>query len=145
MSNESPCCQTLEGRAPSPFEIFMIGWHDGLTSGVARCRTCDRAYHFDMMAWDAEHEQRVYGFKEVSRRSYEAFVSMYTQATPSASAMDRSDVLTLCVRDALATNPERLLYIGAVDLATEVLGTRRLNFSDWSILLAFEPAEPSSR
>lgn len=70
------CCQTIEDRGPSPFEVSMLGWHDGLTDGMAQCRTCARAYHVEMVAWDNDQEVRVYGLKEVSRPSYDAVVAM---------------------------------------------------------------------
>jgi transglutaminase-like putative cysteine protease len=115
----------------------MIGWYDGLTAGMARCRTCDRVYHFEMVAWDFEHNLRIYGFKEISRQSYDAFLQVFIQpATSPASASARGDALTLRVQQALATNPERELYIAASDLTESISGVRRITFADWSALLA---------
>lgn len=72
MSENGVCCQTLRTRAGSPFEVAMLGWYDGVTSAMARCRACGRHYHVEMVAWDGEHEVRVYGFREVSQRAMNA-------------------------------------------------------------------------
>lgn len=136
MSMISACCQMLEGRSPSPFEISMLGWHDGLTSGMARCRTCGATYHIEMLVWDDDHEMRIYGFKEVSRQSYDAFIALQTLPAPLPhQSQERSDALTLRVRDALATGLHRILYIAAVDLTAEIRAVRKVTFQVWASLL----------
>jgi hypothetical protein len=136
MIRNDACCQTIEGHCPSPFEISTLGWHDGLTSGMARCRECARCYHVEMVAWDHEQEVRVYGFREISRASYDTFMAVQASGVPSPQqAIDRSDELALRERDALATGFERTLYVAAVDLMKEILGSRRVPFSLWASLL----------
>jgi hypothetical protein len=89
-----------------------------------------------MVAWDDEQEVRVYGFKEVSRHSYDGVVAVNTLPAPSpAQAQERSDLVTLRVRDALATSFERTLFVAATDLAKEIRGVRRLTFSSWASML----------
>jgi hypothetical protein len=92
-----------------------------------------------MVAWDDDREVRVYGFKEISQKSYEAFMAIHTMPVPSPSQVqERSDALTLRTRDALATSFERGLYMAAIDLSKEIRAVRRLTFSSWASLLALE-------
>ena len=115
----------------------MLGWADGLTSGMARCRLCDFTYHFEMVAWDAEQEVRVYGFREVSRASYDAIVAL-DAVTPALDRVgERADVLTLRTRDALATSFERRLFVAASDLARTVIAAKIIEFSAWRTILSF--------
>ena len=139
MSTISVCCQMLRGCSPSPFEIAMLGWHDGITSGMARCRTCGATYHVEMLAWDDNQEMRVYGFKEVSRQSYDAFMSLQTLPAPLPQQLqERSDALTLRVRDALATAFECTLCVAAMDLSTEIRAARKMTFPIWASLFDLE-------
>jgi hypothetical protein len=109
----------------------MFGWYDGVTSGMARCRVCGCTYFFAMLAWDDEREMRIYGFKEISQRSYESF--MATQSRSSPDAENHDDLLAL--RDALATSMECLLYIAATDLTRRIDGFSLLTFASWAELL----------
>lgn len=51
---------------------------------------------------------------------------------------ERVDAIALCVRDALATSFERILYVAAVDLAVEVIGAHVVAFPAWSALLGLK-------
>lgn len=114
----------------------MLGWYDGVTSAMARCRRCVRHYHVEMVAWDDEHEVRVYGFREVSRESYERVIEAQALAASHAEEIrERADVIALCVRDALATSFERILYVAAIDLAIEVIAAQLFAFPAWAALL----------
>jgi hypothetical protein len=133
--SDATCCQHLRDAGPSPFEVVMLGWHDGITSGMARCRVCGRTYHFDLVAWDADQEVRVYAFKAVSSASYDAVARLQARPTEANDAMSRGDEITLRVRDALATAFERKLLVAATDVAKYVLSARSVGFEDWSAML----------
>jgi hypothetical protein len=58
---DNTCCKSLRSGDASPFEIVTLGWYDGPKSGMASCRSCGLAYNFEMLAWDSEQENRIYG------------------------------------------------------------------------------------
>src|SRR5690349_3218015 len=133
MSNEIICCQTIDNGGPSPFNVAALGWHDGLTEGMAECRRCHRTYHVEMVAWDDEHEFRIYGLREVSRKSYDDLMSVYNLTVPPVNqSKQRSDEIAVCTRDALASGLGRLLYVAAIDLTKEIRGAHRMSFSSWA-------------
>jgi hypothetical protein len=137
MTKESTCCQGLAQGGPSPFDITMLGWYDGLTSGMAKCRGCGRTYHFDLLTWDEEHEARLYGFKEVSATSHDAVALLLASAPSSPErAVELGDLVTLRVRDALSTSMERKLLIVATDLTAFVQSAQTVDFPRWKSLLA---------
>jgi len=104
---------------------------------MASCRACGAAYHFEMLAWDSEHEMRIYGLRLVSRSSYEAIAALAAQAPPQpAHLRARLDEMALLVRDALATSYEWSLYIRTTDLSKEVLAVKRIDFWAWHAILA---------
>jgi hypothetical protein len=133
--NRDICCRKMDRGGPSPFEIVMLGWQDGLTSGMARCRSCGSTYHFEMVAWDAEQEVRIYGFRDVSQASYDAIATLNANPVAPERAKERSDALTLRTRDALATSFERTLFVAAVDLTEVLLTARKIDFPTWKELL----------
>jgi len=136
--NSDACCTRLDPGCESPFDIVMLGWYDGRTSGLARCRACGTAYHFEMVAWDEEHELRVYGLTEVTGEAFEKVASANAQPVVAERFQERSDALTLLARDALATNVERSLYIIAGDLAKRILGSRRMDFATWTSVIGLQ-------
>ena len=90
-----------------------------------------------MVAWDAEQEVRVYGFREVSRASYDAIVTLDAIKPALDGIAERADALALKARNALATSSERPLFIAASDLAKTVIAARRITFSAWQTILSF--------
>ena len=57
------CCSGLLGgrRQPSPFTaVIGLGYYDGVTSGLAECGSCGRAYRFALVAWDGGQDVRVF-------------------------------------------------------------------------------------
>jgi len=114
----------------------MLGWQDGLTSGMARCRECGRTYHFDLVAWDEDQDWRLYGFKEVTAASYQAVVTLLTAGSPAPErAREHIDLVTLRVRDALATSHERKLLVLARDLEKSIESARMVEFEEWTRLM----------
>lgn len=70
------CCQRLSSGTASPFDrIVSLGYYDGTTHGLARCRSCGKSYSYVLQAWDLEQDTRVYSMAEVSAATFDAFVS----------------------------------------------------------------------
>lgn len=114
----------------------MLGWYDGLTSGVARCRGCDRTYHFELMSHDTSDEMRLFGFKEVSHSAYDAIVALLaTQPASAQQGRELGDQVILRVRDALATSLERNLFVASTDLGSLIQSARILDFERWKSIL----------
>ena len=131
------CCKRLRSGDASPFEILMLGWQDGLTGGMAHCVSCGATYHFEMVSWDADQEVRVYGFREVSRPSYDEIMALHSLPLPAArDAWERGAAIVLKTRDALATSFERTLYVAATDLAKKIIAARQVDFALWKEVLA---------
>jgi len=139
MKDDSDCCRNLAVSDKSPFEVSMLGWYDGLTSGLAKCRICDRTYHFELIAQDAEGEVRLYGFKEVSHSCYDAIVGLLVGPVPPAEqAREFGDQVMLRVRDALATNLERKLFVASTDLTKVILSAQIVDFDRWESILGLQ-------
>jgi hypothetical protein len=109
----------------------MLGWYDGLTSGMARCRTCGRTYHVEMVAWDHENRIRVFGLREVSRFSYEIIERLNAVSVTGNQVSEHANAIALLVRDALATSFERTLFVVSEDLCTTILAAKVISFSEW--------------
>jgi hypothetical protein len=88
-----------------------------------------------MVAWDDEHNVRIYGLQEISKDSYDAIVALNAQPVAESQFQARADALTLRTRDALATSFERLLFIVSSDLEKSVLAARRIDFALWTEVL----------
>jgi hypothetical protein len=135
MVDDTVCCRMPASNVASPFEVAMFGWHDGVTSGMARCRSCGQAYWFATVSEDGEGI-RVYGFREIGLDSYQAYLRVHTLSVPGPGDVHaRSDALALLVRDALSTNEECTLYVAAIDLTEKIIASRRVSFSFWASLL----------
>jgi hypothetical protein len=132
---ESVCCKRLQPGDLSPFEITQLGWHDGLTAGMARCRNCGSTYHFKLVAWNVanepEHEVRVYGFRLVTNDTYNDVVRVVGPPGQRFEAVP----LLLALRDSLATNFECTLYVAAADLTKVIAGAKHVDFAFWSSIL----------
>ena len=135
MSPGDPCCQRLEPGESSPFDIVALGYYDGATSGVAQCRACQRAYHFELLHWDDEQAVRVYGLLEIPEAAYHAIKRLQASPVAEGDALIRGNELMLAVRDATAGSFERDLIVATEDLAREILSARRLTFNDWAAIL----------
>jgi len=134
---DNTCCKRLRIGDVSPFEIVMLGWYDGLHNGMASCRTCGLAYNFEMLAWDSERETRIYGFRQVSRGSYDAIAVLAALPSPEpAQLRDRLDKMAVLLRDSLASSLEWNLYIKSTDLSKEILTAKYIDFSTWNSILS---------
>lgn len=135
--SQNACCKRLTRDEPSPFELVQLGWWDGLTSGMARCRACSATYYFDMISWAFEHEVRIYGFREISRAGYDSVEELCAGPAPSADQRQQHDAALLRrVRDALATNYETSLYVASANLAERIVSARTISFDAWMGILA---------
>lgn len=126
------CCSRLV-RGPSPFVILALGWYDGPISGLARCKVCDQAFHFEMLAWDDEQAVRVYAFARINSEQYLRIVAL--QEESSDDGVSKANQMTLATRDALAGSFGRTLYVVAQDLGAEILSSRELDFAGWQEII----------
>jgi len=138
MTKESACCQRLSEGGPSPFDVSMLGWYDGPISGLAKCRGCGRAYHFDLVAWDSEQDERLYGFAEVTVADYEAIVRLMAETPSPERAREQGDKVMLRVRDALAASYERNLLVLTSDLSQVIRTAQIVAFERWKFMLGID-------
>lgn len=130
MSDNACPCRGMHERTRSPFEIVQLGWYDGITSGLAKCRECGQTFYFDMLGWDEEQWLRIYAFAAIAAESYE-HVSRVDREGPStaAGALAGADAVMLAVRDAVAGAFGRTMFVLAQDLEKEVLASRPVDFA----------------
>lgn len=128
MQMTDPCCSRLE-RGASPFTIIVLGWHDGPTSGLARCKACEQAFHFEMLAWDDEQTGRLYAFVKILSERYARLIAIHDE--PAEDGIAKSDRMALATRDALAGTFGRTLYVVAEDLERDIRGSRQPDFTAW--------------
>lgn len=134
--NIDSCCKDLHAGDSSPFDIIALGWHDGILNGMARCRSCDCSYYFDMLAWDSDRDVRVYGLKLVSANSYAAVGALISELPPQVAQLQSSlDQIALRVRDSLASGFEWNLYIASADISRTILAARTIGYEDWISIL----------
>jgi hypothetical protein len=126
------CCQQLDGASDSPFELLTLGFYDGPTAGLVRCRVCALAYHFEMLTWDRHREVRIYGLTPIHEVDFMRVGKLIEQAGTGANA-DRE--LLVGVRDALASGLVRELIVAAEDLSLRVLSVTRMDYSRWAEVL----------
>jgi len=91
-----------------------------------------------MVAWDEEHEVRVYRFREISEASYEAVKAIDVLPITADQASERADRMSLLVRDALATSVERTLYVLSSDLSTTITAAKTVDFAEWMSIMKLE-------
>lgn len=130
------CCQTLV-PGDSPFEVGMLGYYDGLTSGVARCRACGQHYYVDLLATDVgEHFTRLHLLREITEDDGERLFACL-RASGAADAQRRELALqvwyALCSAEGAAWHP--LLHVATDDLSKSVLAARRIGRETWMELL----------
>jgi hypothetical protein len=127
-----PCCSRLQ-RGASPFIVLALGWHDGPTTGLARCADCGQTYHFEMLDWDDEQSTRVYAFAKIERDAYARLIAMHDEIVTDGVA--KANRMALATRDALAGTFGRSLYVIADDLGREIIACRELDFAGWKKLM----------
>ena len=119
-----PCCQAIRGPTLSPFEIIQLGYYDGVTEGLARCRVCATTYAFDTTC--GSDVRRVYGLARISEAHYLA-VAAALERPPSLDGMQEwlRDVALL---DASVPSHkgERDLFVIADNLEVEIILARKV-------------------
>lgn len=130
----NPCCQQITERVPSPFEVKVINWYDGITEGVARCRTCGWAYHVEMLTWDQGQDIRIYGFRRILPEAFEKLVAVI-----SVQEVGRNwdDSVSSTLGAALSSGGERTLVVVSEDLTAEVIRSKVMDFMAWRDVLKF--------
>jgi hypothetical protein len=138
--NMQTCCQRLNAGDVSPFEVSVLGWYDGMTSGVVKCRGCGRTYHAEMLSWEVDQDThegaRVFGLKQIHASHYEALVAHEAQATSGDPRDDADCAFPALLRDALAAAFGCDLYVCASNLSQRILGARSLSLDAWLKILA---------
>jgi len=69
------CCLQFGAfwEGDSPFDRnIVLGYYDGPTGGVVRCGACGKGYKYDIVAWDATQEIRLYALCELAPGSFDA-------------------------------------------------------------------------
>jgi hypothetical protein len=139
---QNQCCRTMVA-GESPFDILELGYLDGLTGGMARCRACGATYDFQMVAWDQEQEVRVYGFRPIRAEHYDRMVALSAEIAgwrPGERDYRKgSDALTLRRRDALSSSYEVTLLVASTDLCKRITAVRRMEFATWKETLREAP------
>ena len=134
MSDDAPCCRQLIA-GPSPFDIVVLGYYDGATSGVAKCRGCRRAYAFSLLGWDDERDVRVFGLSTIGDDAFDGIRRINNAPATPTEARVRSNELTVAVRDATAGSFGIDLVVASMDLENVIVAARAVNFTDWAALL----------
>jgi hypothetical protein len=77
MKQVTLCAQEFNHPIRSPFDqIICLGFYDGPTSGLARCQRAPIAYSFDLAAWDADQENRIYSLAEIGTTLFDSAVEI---------------------------------------------------------------------
>ena len=137
MSADTTCCQSILAPTPSPFEVHSFGWWDGPVDGMARCRSCGRTYHFEMIAEEFETADRVYRFAESHHTAYARYVEQHSKEPASREEHQAyAQELARLLRDALGEMAQpRFIAVAAAGLELEILGAKRIQFDDWRAIL----------
>jgi len=73
--NKPNLCDVKFEQNASPFDrILCLGYYDGPTSGLAKCAKSQKAYRFELVAWDSNCENRIYSLAETDVQVFDAVV-----------------------------------------------------------------------
>lgn len=133
------CCQDISAPTRSPFEIVQLGWHDGITDGLARCKLCGTTYAFDVMC--SAGDLRVYGFARIAEAHFRAVSSALRRPPPPVEKLQEwlrvvAEVESIVPRAA----SNRDLLVLARNLEDEVQLARRVSFAAVRAFLASVPS-----
>ena len=74
MKTDEICCRKIIElkEQGSPWrEIIALGYYDGPTSGLAKCRLCSSVYKFDLLTWDDRQDVRIYAFSPLPASAFQ--------------------------------------------------------------------------
>jgi hypothetical protein len=54
--------------------VLSLGWYDGTTSGLAKCASCFTVFKYDIVAWDADQEQRIFALSHIATQAFDRIV-----------------------------------------------------------------------
>lgn len=137
--NSKLCCQNLRAPgSPSPFDkVVSLGYYDGTTHGLARCRSCATCYSYALQAWDGDQETRVYSMGQVPPRDFENLVSELSleqeQTWPLwvpnfANPSHRTKTILALAKNLLQSHDPQFV-IAAVSPERKILAIKRLTSS----------------
>jgi hypothetical protein len=132
------CCQAVTAVAPSPFDIVQLAWYDGVTKGLAMCRTCGRTYTFDVVV--SSNRVRVYGFARIAEAQYRAVAAIAEGPAPSLDRLQewREAIAVAAVR-ATTYQAERDLFVVASDIEEQILLATKVGFETLMAFLVQAP------
>ena len=123
------CCLGIRVPTPRPFEVVELDWYDGVTAGLARCRSCGQAYAFDVVA-SSPDGLRVYGFARIAPAYYETMAALGGKRVPPMNDVQEwRDALAPVESRSPSHQADRDLFVLARDLMDEVIASRRVSFS----------------
>lgn len=78
--SEPKLCHANFEKTASPFDrILCLGYYDGPTSGLAKCAESQKAYRFELVAWDSSFENRIYSLAETDVEVFDLVVQILTR------------------------------------------------------------------
>lgn len=71
------CGSSFTGPTVSPFErIIWLDYYDGPTSGLVKCARGATAYRFELAAWDAHQDNRIFSLAETDSATFDSVVEI---------------------------------------------------------------------
>lgn len=75
--------QDIMASTPLPFsKAIALGYYDGPTSGVVQSERNLTTYKFQLLAWDAGQDMRIFSMAPLSSQSFERLVNLLSQIQP---------------------------------------------------------------
>jgi hypothetical protein len=137
MIEESKLCGANFEKTASPFNrILCLGYYDGPTSGLAKCAESQKAYRFELVAWDSGFENRIYSLAETDVKVFDSVVHtlarleeprwpFWTPRWQFGSSLEESRTSSE-IDQALSTIPAASLLIATDHLDESILACRAL-------------------
>jgi len=139
LSFDRICCSPLPTSfpVPSPFGRFLsLGYYDGSISGVAQCSQCLSWFRYDVVAWDAGQDVRVFSIARLPLDSLEAIVNALSTVDPprwpiwapklSSLTPSETSSLSVAIREELSKSARPTHVLAAYHIDKEILGAKEL-------------------
>jgi hypothetical protein len=136
MTEPKLCGANFEKAASRFNQILCLGYYDGPTSGLVKCAESRKAYRFELVAWDANFENRIYSLAETDVEVFDSVVQTLSRLeephwpfwTPRWQFGSSSEERHVCseIDQALAKIPATSLLIATDHLDKSILACRVL-------------------